>query len=183
LNQLFAAVIALSMAQSPMPKTKAQPSVPKVSKSTKNSGSKKEAQPAVKRTKPRTKNTKVPPRMAPEACRKIIDNLVSTLEAPLKPLMAEARLGDKKDLERGAHAFRAKLNKTRSDITRLRNEAIALQKTLGSEQITRCEGYAYTAFHRLLTRFSAAAGAYRGQPSVLRALGALFESSPESQSR
>ena len=122
----------------------------------------------------KSRSKKPSPRTAPPTCRRIIDELVTALEGPLKPLMDEARLGDKKDLARGATAFRAKLLDAQKRILALRAEATVAESELTDSERTRCEGYGYTAFHRLLTRFSAAAGAYRGTPEILREIGALF---------
>ena len=193
MNMLITVALTLSLTQTP-PSNSGAKVAPKAGQpakqaqtNAKRSMSKrsqpKAARPAATRGKPKASSTrkKAAPRMAPEPCRRIIDGLVAALERPLKPLMAEARLGNKKDLERGAKAFTSVYEEARTSVEALRIEATTLQSELNDEERTRCEGYAYTAFHRLLTRFSAAAGAYAGRPELLRQIGTLFmpkEASP-----
>ena len=136
-----------------------------------------------RRTKPQPQAKKTTARMAPQACRNIVDQLIEHTDAVLRPLLDEIRLGEKKNLPRGHQAALDALERHTPKILSLRREAATLQHTLAAEEKTRCDGYAFTAFHRLLTRYAAAIAPYRAYPDVLKRLGSLYrESSEESAS-
>ena len=119
--------------------------------------------------------------MAPEKCRRIVDATVERVDLVLKPMLDEIRLGKDKNLQRGYENAEAALGQHSKRILQLRAEAAEMQKSLQDDEKKRCDGHAFTAFHRLLTRYAAAIGPYRAQPDVFRALGRLFHDQPTTE--
>ena len=90
-------------------------------------------------------------------------------------MLAEIRLGKDKNLQRGYDNAKVALDQHSKRILELRAQAIEMQESLLDDDKKRCDGHAFTAFHRLLTRYAAAIGPYRAQPGIFRALGRLFQ--------